>query len=244
MIFNTRFNPTVNGYLHLGHLYNALINQGEARRSGGKFGIRWDDDQRYWNWMHGANVGMFKAQMIEDLAWFGIKPDYFHSQDLMSGEIDRLLEEMDYTPAPQAFAPNRGAAEVIGQSVTYYPYVESITADKVLFDFIDGVTWCIRGIDLLTEDCLYRHFCEVFTIACPRLTYIPRLLFDGDEVSKTAGNFKLKDFRKAEVKPFEVVELLAYDCLKSPGAGWFVENIKPQPVLSAWAKGMLYGVHP
>lgn len=240
---NTRFNPTVNGYLHLGHLYNCLINQAEARRTGGVFGVRLDDNQRYWNWKHGPKaVQEYAAQMREDLAFFGIEPAYWYSQDERSAEVSELMRlEFGYHPEPQSFAPNHGAAEVIGMPGPWYPLVEEITAEKVAFDFMDGVTWCIRGIDLLPEDCLYRYFCEMFQIPQPRLTYIPRLQFEGDEVSKTAGKFKLKDFRAAGIDPTEVIERLAGNCLT--GGGWTVHNLKPDPALGEWEKEMLYGVH-
>ena len=48
MKYNTRFNPTVSGSLHVGHLYMALVNEVEAHRSGGKFYIRVDDTQDCW----------------------------------------------------------------------------------------------------------------------------------------------------------------------------------------------------
>lgn len=230
---NTRFNPTTNGYLHLGHLYMALVNQAEAHASGGVFGVRFDDDQVYWNWKYGDRVREFKEQMIVDLATFGINPAYWHSQMEMEQEAKDLLHnQFRAHVTAQAFAPNRGAAEVRG--MTCYPYVEEITAHKVIFDFIDGCTWIIRGMDLLTEDCLYRHLCERFTIPIPRLTYIPRLLFAGDEVSKTAGNFKLKDYHH---RAGEVLERLAEDCLIDPAQGWRVENVKDKPILGGWAYG-------
>ena len=238
MKYSTRFNPTVNGYLHLGHLMTVLVNQAEARASGGKFGLRFDDDQRFWHWKCGDQLEYYKDQMISDLTWFGVVPDYVHSQMEMAEEARVLLEfYFEYDIPNQAFLHER-ASELIGSDIVFYPLVEGITAEKVAFDFIDQVDWCIRGMDLITEDCLYRYFCERFTIATPRMTYIPRLLFEGDEVSKTAGNCKLKDLRNIE--PEEVIQSLAVDCLKSPSDGWRVDNIKSKPVLGAWA----YAVHP
>ena len=41
--YNTRFAPSPNGYLHLGHAYSALISEGLARKTGGKFFLRIED---------------------------------------------------------------------------------------------------------------------------------------------------------------------------------------------------------
>ena len=237
MKYNTRFNPTVNGYLHLGHLYNALVNQAEARASGGVFGVRLDDDQRYWAWKCGDKIPHYADQMREDLAAFGVCPDYWHSQTDMADEVAYLLEnEFNYYPEPQAFSANPGA-ELVGSSIAFYPYVEEITCHKVVMDFIDSVNWLIRGFDLITEDALYRHFAHKFEIPIPKTDYLPRLLFEGDEVSKTLGNFKLKDYRDCAA---HVLVNLANDCLIEPDAGWRRENVKPHPVLGGWA----YAFHP
>jgi hypothetical protein len=124
-------------------------------------------------------------------------------------------------------------AEVVGIPYSFYPLVPSITMEKVAFDFIDEVNLLIRGFDLLTEDCYYRDYCVDFQIRIPRMVYIPRLDFEGDEVSKTKGNFKLRDLR--HIEPGEVIQSLAVDCLKSPSDGWRVDNLKSQLVLGRWA---------
>ena len=41
--YNTRFAPSPNGYLHLGHAYSAFISSELAKKSDGKFFIRIDD---------------------------------------------------------------------------------------------------------------------------------------------------------------------------------------------------------
>lgn len=242
MIYNTRFCPTLNGYLHLGHLYNILVNQAEARRSGGTFGIRFDDNQVYWNWLNGSNaLDDYKWQMRDDLEWLGIEPDYWHSQSEMLPQAIELMRAVGYCPKEQPFC-NYQAVEVYGLADPFYPYTEVLTAEKVVFDFMDGVNWAIRGMDLITEDCLYRYFVERFGLRTVRMTYIPRLQFDGDTVSKTTGNYKIKNFRKAGLTPEELISMLEIDCLLDITAGWFIENIRPQPVLGEWAKEC-YAVH-
>jgi len=183
----------------------------------------------------GGVIGLANG-MLDDLAMFGVIPDEVRYQEADACEIETLFGLFGYIPPPQAFAPNRGAAEVVGIDCPPYPFVEGITAAKVAFDLLDGVTWCIRGIDLLSEDCLYRYFVERFAIPQPRMTYIPRLQFEGDTVSKTEGNYKLNGLRGADTGI--VLAGLAHDCLIDPLAGWTVANVKPRPILGRWANAL------
>ena len=241
MIYNTRFNPTVNGPLHLGHLYAVLVNYHEARRSGGNFILRFDDTQRSWNHRIGyARVEGFRRQMLDDLSWLGIVPDRVSSQSDMIQEVEYLLRnEFGYQPDREAYSTDPGA-EVVGFSHQVYPYTDRLTSEKVVMDMLDGANWIIRGYDLITEDCLYKHYCSKFLIFQPRMTYIPRLNFSGGGIiSKTDGNYKIEDFRRAGIDPEVLLDSLAADCLRDDREGWAVGNIMAHPTLSAWADEVL-----
>lgn len=64
--FVTRFAPSPNGWLHLGHAYSALIGARAAKAAGGHFLVRLED----------IDVGRARAHFIEgiyqDLAWLGL----------------------------------------------------------------------------------------------------------------------------------------------------------------------------
>ena len=64
--FVTRFAPSPNGWLHLGHAYSALIGARAAEAAGGQFLVRLED----------IDVGRARAHFIEgiyqDLAWLGL----------------------------------------------------------------------------------------------------------------------------------------------------------------------------
>jgi hypothetical protein len=63
--FTTRFNPTLNGYLHLGHVMMCLVNRAEATEHGGKFLVRFDDDQRYWQWLHTpSEIASYRVELV------------------------------------------------------------------------------------------------------------------------------------------------------------------------------------
>jgi glutamyl-Q tRNA(Asp) synthetase len=65
--FNTRFAPSPNGYLHLGHAYSALVASNLAQISGGKFFIRIEDIDL------GRCKKEYEENIYKDLNWLEIK---------------------------------------------------------------------------------------------------------------------------------------------------------------------------
>ncbi len=65
----TRFAPAPTGYLHLGHVVNALWTWGLARATGGRVLLRIEDHDRT------RSRPAYDAALREDLAWLGFLPD-------------------------------------------------------------------------------------------------------------------------------------------------------------------------
>lgn len=65
----TRFAPSPTGYLHLGHVVNAVYTWGLARARGGQVLLRIEDHDR------GRCRPDYEAALLEDLAWLGFEPD-------------------------------------------------------------------------------------------------------------------------------------------------------------------------
>jgi glutamyl-tRNA synthetase/glutamyl-Q tRNA(Asp) synthetase len=65
----TRFAPSPTGYLHLGHVVNALYVWGIARATGGRVLLRIEDHDRV------RCRPAFEAAILDDLAWLGFVPD-------------------------------------------------------------------------------------------------------------------------------------------------------------------------
>jgi glutamyl-Q tRNA(Asp) synthetase len=65
----TRFAPAPTGYLHLGHVANALWTWGLAQATGGRVILRIEDHDRQ------RSRPVFDAAILEDLAWLGFVPD-------------------------------------------------------------------------------------------------------------------------------------------------------------------------
>lgn len=65
----TRFAPAPTGFLHLGHVANALWTWGVARAVGARVLLRIEDHDRQ------RRRPAFDAAILEDLAWLGFEPD-------------------------------------------------------------------------------------------------------------------------------------------------------------------------
>src|SRR5438477_5089785 len=65
----TRFAPSPTGYLHLGHVVNAVYVWGLARALGGRVLLRIEDHDRL------RCRPEFERALLEDLAWLGFVAD-------------------------------------------------------------------------------------------------------------------------------------------------------------------------
>lgn len=65
----TRFAPSPTGYLHLGHVANAVFVWGVARALGGRVLFRIEDHDR------GRCRPAYESAMLDDLEWLGLEPD-------------------------------------------------------------------------------------------------------------------------------------------------------------------------
>jgi len=65
----TRFAPSPTGYLHLGHIVNAIYTWGIARALGGRVLLRLEDHDRI------RSRTEYETAILEDLDWLGFVPD-------------------------------------------------------------------------------------------------------------------------------------------------------------------------
>jgi glutamyl-tRNA synthetase/glutamyl-Q tRNA(Asp) synthetase len=75
----TRFAPSPTGYLHLGHVANAIWVWGIARGLGGRVLLRLEDHDR------GRCRPEYESALLEDLAWLGLEPDQGRAGELQAG---------------------------------------------------------------------------------------------------------------------------------------------------------------
>ncbi|HEY7029481.1 MAG TPA: glutamate--tRNA ligase family protein [Gemmatimonadales bacterium] len=77
--FTTRFAPAPTGYLHLGHVANAIYVWGMARAHGGKVLLRVEDHDRQ------RCRPEYQTALLEDLEWLGFTPDRPSFAELKQG---------------------------------------------------------------------------------------------------------------------------------------------------------------
>ncbi|HEX6106217.1 MAG TPA: glutamate--tRNA ligase family protein, partial [Gemmatimonadales bacterium] len=65
----TRYAPSPTGYLHLGHVVNAVYVWGLARALGGQVLLRVEDHDRT------RSRPEYEATLLDDLDWLGLVPD-------------------------------------------------------------------------------------------------------------------------------------------------------------------------
>jgi glutamyl-tRNA synthetase/glutamyl-Q tRNA(Asp) synthetase len=75
----TRFAPAPTGWLHLGHVVNAIYVWGYARRAGAEVLLRIEDHDRE------RSRDGFEAALLDDLDWLGFEPDRFPTRDFRRG---------------------------------------------------------------------------------------------------------------------------------------------------------------
>lgn len=244
MKYNTRFNPTINGPLHLGHLYIALVNEHEAHASGGEFIVRFDDNQRDWQALYGQTaIDRWKAEMMNDLGTF-LSVDRWTSQAENESRYPLELMPPPFGVKDQVFTPllsgvPLGIYQFVPEFVPdraqpFYPYAPAYTAERAFMDRIEGVNWLIRGIDLITECAFYEYVRNWFGYPAVRQTYLPRLKQESggqlSPVSKTLGGNTIADSRNA-LGDRGVLEVLRHSCLIDPAGPFAVRNVKSDPRL-------------
>jgi glutamyl-tRNA synthetase len=92
-----RFAPSPTGRIHIGNARTAILNWLFARKTGGRFLLRFDD----------TDTGRSKTEYAEgiaaDLDWLGIKPDQVEHQsmrvDAYRAAVDRLIAAGRFYPA-------------------------------------------------------------------------------------------------------------------------------------------------
>ena len=249
--YTTRFNPTISGQLHIGHLYMALVNETEAHKSDGKFVVRVDDNNSYWVLHMGKNlIDQYFNDYQEQIEKF-MQVDVWHRESQMPPptEIigDHLIFEM-LRPKPWW-----KVSDINWKSdgkPWVWPYSSFSTFEKVIWDFWEGVNLLIRGEDLITESNLYEFFDEQVGLPSPHQVYLPRLMTknkqdlghaiesSGDikyNLSKSIGTYTLKS-QLDKFSVDEIIEFLRQSCLIDPEGEFLIENIKWNPAVVGFKK--------
>jgi glutamyl/glutaminyl-tRNA synthetase len=219
------------------------VNAYEAHASGGKFIMRFDNDQPQWNIRLGPEaVADFEDAWIDDLEWLGVEWDECIYQKDWEEIVQMRLMYLNKGPLPV----RRPVCESLFPELTFtdmspYPYTPHLTAEKVVMDWMNGVNLVIRGWDLLDEFSHYCYFCDLWGIPQPRQVFLPRLMVcDGEniiDISKTAGNYGVAGLREKGLSPAQVWSMVEHACLKNPCGSFSLDNLKTTPLIHEHTEG-------
>jgi len=232
----TRFNPTANGPIHLGHLYNLLVCYAEAD----KVALRFDDNQTYWVKLLGhKKMREIAEQQLYDLNWMGFKfSDICYQSKMEEIVLRRLATSPHWRMVPEHWASDPSTYPIIISE----PPIEAfgsyffIAAEKVILDYVMNTDLLVRGLEFLQENALYSYFCGVFGFPIPKMIYVQRLMTHGgselSDISKTLGNWRIEDLRNAGISQRDIMTVLRDSCLKNPSGSFGISNLKGAPELS------------
>ena len=226
----TRFNPSSNGPLHLGHIFTLLVNEQFAHQSGGKFIIRFDDVTPPSFSKRTEKIMEVQRETIE---WLNIKVDGWVVESAILAEVRSKLDKLGHV-----YVNDFGYHELplytrhINTSWLAFPYVPQQTAERVVMDNMIGATHLIRGEEFALEYSLYRYYCDKFNFPHPKFIFLPRMIGKYGDISKTAGGYTIDGLCGDGYSPSEVIELVEKSCLNWPPNGWSLHNLKREPRLN------------
>ena len=110
MAWRTRFAPAPTGYLHLGHVLNAIHVWGIARAHGGEVLLRIEDHDR------SRCRGEYETALREDLDWLGFVPDLGYKPPAISAHNDT---PSPYRQSDSAARYTAALAALTAQELTY-----------------------------------------------------------------------------------------------------------------------------
>ena len=227
----TRFSPSSNGALHLGHLFTILVNEYYAHSNDGKFIVRFDDATDLVRAMPKGKPEQIMKYQREDIEWMGFEVDEWIYESEIRQEVHERLHRLGWdgiyeTPLNSEVIPIVMKEE---KGWVAIPYIPNQTAERVVMDNMIGATHLIRGDDFITEFSLYCYFCQIFDFKTPEFVFLPRLTGVRGDISKSAGGYKLAELRSNGYIPQEIRTMMAKACLISYGNGFQLHNIKSFP---------------
>ena len=221
---NTRFSPSLNGSLHIGHLWMAWVNFETARQSGGRFVLRFDDV---------APIVAGESPERQP-AWAAEGEMLLRRAGIVPNAVSRVSAYLDGAAPGSIGGSNLWLRPPAFEGWDNVPCSPELVAARVRADIRESIDTVIRGEELAPELQLYEYLNHLQGGPCPRLVYLPRLRVRCDgrvtTISKTHGNLQLRDLY-AEASPARWLQSVCAVGLQHPDLPLSLQNINPDPVL-------------
>jgi glutamyl-tRNA synthetase/glutamyl-Q tRNA(Asp) synthetase len=234
----TRFAPSPTGYLHLGHVVNAIYVWGLARARSGRVILRLEDHDRR------RCRPKYENALLEDLDWLGFVPD--EGRHPPARQSDRLADYADALATLDAaglvygcdcsrqriggqpydgHCRSRGLRPEPGRGVRVRlegePSGDLLVRDRddnwtyqfavTVDDTLQGITLVIRGEDLADSTSRQVALARLLGRTHPPAFVHHPLIFDpkGRKLSKSAGDTGVRELRARGLAPEAVVGMAA-----------------------------------
>lgn len=137
----TRFAPSPTGYLHIGHVVNAIYVWGMARARGGEVLLRIEDHDRQ------RSRPDYEAALLDDLDWLGFRPDIYPTDEFRGGRCQGRQSDRDQIYR-RALAPLLDHQLVYGCDCTRRQLESPVypgTCRERRLPLTEGIGWRVRS---------------------------------------------------------------------------------------------------
>jgi glutamyl-tRNA synthetase/glutamyl-Q tRNA(Asp) synthetase len=183
----TRFAPSPTGFLHVGHVVNAIYVWGHARVVGGEVLLRIEDHDRQ------RSRPEFEAALLDDLDWLGFVPDIYPTDRFRHGRCEGRQSDRHDVYA-RALAPLVARGLVYGCDCTRRQLAGAIYSGRCRergLPLRDDLGWRVRldaaaGDDVLIRDRLGNwtyHWCVTVDDTMQHITHVIR----GQDLRESTG---------------------------------------------------------
>lgn len=221
-----RFAPSPTGPLHIGSARTALFNYLYAKKTGGKFVLRFEDTDKE------RSEAVFEENILNGLTWLGLAHDEIYYQSKRENVYRSFLQKLSdggfiYESDGGVYFRLPDSPQIIVVEDLIRGRVEFNSKDfddLVLFkkdgtptfhfanvvDDIDmGITHVIRGEDHLSNTPKHILLYQALGATPPKFAHIPLILNeDRTKMSKRAGNVNLDDYRQSGYLPEALINFL------------------------------------
>ena len=148
----TRYAPSPTGFLHLGHVVNAIFVWGMARAANGQVVLRIEDHDRQ------RSRPEYESAILGDLDWLGFRPDIYPTDDFRRGRCEGRQSDRDDVY-------RRALAPLVKQGLVYGCDCSRKQRDGSIYGgrcrdrglpLDDGIGWRVRLDESVGGDVLIR----------------------------------------------------------------------------------------
>lgn len=230
----TRFSPSPNGPLHIGHIYNCLVNEHFAHSHDGLFFVRFDDlGQNVTIEMNDAQrerIPHIIREQRKIIEWMSIPVNGWSIDSEQMDDVLAEIEQHSLLPTTDPYPHDLPVyVRMVGTGWLPYPYTPTLTAYRVVLDHMQKVTHIIRGEEFASEVSLYLHYCDWFGYSHPHFIFLPRLMGMNGDISKSNGGYTIGEMYTAGYSSQDIRDLLAKACLNYLGDDWSLWNLRANP---------------